>query len=61
MKQDRDYLKSGNWKCEKSPTGAHRWIEVLDEETRPIPEFKCKWCRVVRRFPTHDGKRSYKV
>ena len=22
---EKEYLLNGNWKCEKSPTGGHRW------------------------------------
>lgn len=45
-KLDREYVRSGRWKCDKSPTGAHHWVE-----RSPNGIFICKWCFDVRRFP----------
>jgi hypothetical protein len=38
---DRDYVDSGNWKCGKSPTGAHHWVISQSEMT-------CKHCTETR-------------
>ena len=32
-----DYIQSGRWKCDKSPTGAHYWIGNQYM-------LKCKYC-----------------
>ena len=45
-----NYLKSGLWKCDKSPIGAHHWI--AETYKGGYGEFKCKWCLEVRWFPT---------
>ena len=58
--EDKEYLASGRWKCADSPTGAHRWIEVSDEEGHHTLEFHCYWCHEVRKFPVYDLKRVYK-
>ncbi len=42
----QDYLKSDRWKCGKSPTGAHHWVE---RGTSGI--FICKYCMDVAKFP----------
>ena len=34
---DKEYLESGRWKCEKSSTGAHHWIIVGKKA-------ECKYC-----------------
>jgi hypothetical protein len=34
---DREYLSSGRWKCDKSPSGAHYWIIHTYQMT-------CKYC-----------------
>ena len=44
FKPDREYIVSGEWKCEKSPSGAHHWI-------RHDSVWICKYCGDVRRFP----------
>jgi hypothetical protein len=45
----QNYLKSGIWKCNKSPSGAHRWIENRslkdDGDT-----FTCAYCGVDKQF-----------
>ena len=54
---DREYIKSGRWKCNDSPTNAHHWIEVDESGI-----FHCKYCGDARRYPrTFDGalKASY--
>ena len=40
---DKTYLESGRWKCEKSPSGAHHWI-IKDGKT------KCKYCLSIRQL-----------
>jgi len=47
-KWDREYILSGRWICDKSPTGAHYWREYTAER-RGI--FICKHCFEVREFP----------
>ena len=42
-RQDKDYNDSGRWKCSKSPTGAHHWIEAKVGEAEP-GTFVCKYC-----------------
>jgi len=44
FKPDKEYIKAGEWKCEKSPTGAHHWI-------RHDSVWICKHCLDVRVFP----------
>jgi hypothetical protein len=34
---NEEYLTSGRWKCEKSPSGAHHWIILQNEMT-------CRYC-----------------
>jgi hypothetical protein len=34
---NKEYISSDRWKCEKSPTGAHHWIVHTYEAT-------CKYC-----------------
>ena len=46
-KKDKDYIKSGRWKCELSPTGAHYWIEMLEDGDG---EFSCSYCKEIRKF-----------
>lgn len=33
---DKGYVEGGKWKCGKSPTGAHYWVQDKG--------FKCKYC-----------------
>ena len=40
---EREYLKGGAWRCEKSPTGGHWW----DCNVRPSV---CKICGKVKDF-----------
>lgn len=49
-----EYVKSGVWKCDKSPTGAHHWVE-LKETTKLAKEgyFVCIYCHDVKKFPTN--------
>jgi len=49
-KQDKEYVKSERWKCVKSPTGAHVWVEMQDE-IRLTPKFRCRFCHEVKSFP----------
>ncbi len=45
------YVKSGNWKCAKSPTGSHHWKGNAIGRVALICEH-CKKSRVFRRgFP----------
>ena len=39
----REYIKSRCWACDKSPTGAHHWVERCGL-------WICKWCLDVRKF-----------
>ena len=47
-KEYAQYISSGRWICSKSPTGAHYWKEVTEDESGI---FVCKYCYEVRRFP----------
>jgi hypothetical protein len=38
---EKVYLESGNWKCEKSPTGAHHWFILQHQMT-------CQHCSLIR-------------
>ena len=42
--EDEEYLKSGRWKCGKSPTGSHHWIYPLLDGSLE----QCKYCPEVR-------------
>lgn len=45
---NRDYIDSGNWKCAKSPSGAHHWIIFQSQMT-------CKHCTESRQvMAPHD-------
>lgn len=46
---NKEYMESNVWKCEKSPTGAHYWVESLNLHGI----FICKWCAKHERFPSH--------
>jgi len=37
-----NYIESGRWKCEDSPTGAHHWVQLAGDV------FKCKHCKNYR-------------
>jgi hypothetical protein len=37
----QEYMDNGTWKCEPSPTGAHKWDVKVGEMT-------CYYCKVVR-------------
>lgn len=51
---DEEYVKSGVWKCLKSPTGAHHWIELVGtEKLSRGGYFLCIHCNDVTKFPTH--------
>jgi len=54
---DKGYIKSGVWKCSKSPTGAHHWIELVGtEKLANQGYFVCIHCNDVTRFPTLWGQ-----
>jgi hypothetical protein len=40
---DKEYLISGRWKCEKSPSGAHHWMVARYEMT-------CRYCNDNRQM-----------
>jgi len=44
FKPDSEYIASGEWKCGKSPSGAHHWI-------RHDSVWICKYCLDMRVFP----------
>ena len=46
---DKEYVESGVWKCDKSPTGAHHWEELTSDNTRGL--FYCIHCYDVKKFP----------
>jgi hypothetical protein len=35
--ENREYIESGRWKCDKSPSGAHYWLIHQQQMT-------CKYC-----------------
>jgi hypothetical protein len=43
-KYGAEYLAEGQWKCSKSPTGAHYWVVVRRIMT-------CKYCSENRHLP----------
>jgi len=45
----RNYIADGLWKCDKSPTNAHWWIEVTRNGCYGL--FSCKYCHETRLFP----------
>jgi len=45
-----EYYESGVWKCDKSPTGAHHWIE-LTSSNKVKGMWCCKYCSDVTKFP----------
>ncbi len=52
----QNYLDSEVWKCKKSPTGAHHWVETktLEDGQR---RFQCKHCSKEADFkpPVENG------
>ena len=44
---DSIYVKTGLWKCQDSPSGAHHWVEMKSGTGR----YRCKWCGATRYFP----------
>lgn len=54
---DAAYIRSGIWKCEPSPTGAHHWIEVEKRNDA----FTCKYCGGNVRFPRHINHKGGKI
>lgn len=51
LEVDKQYVDSEVWKCGDSPTGAHHWVQDLDEEsglTLDEMPFVCKYCRGVK-------------
>lgn len=52
--QHQQYLASGVWKCDKSPTGAHHWIGM--DKDGPTGDFYCKYCLDTKRLPiSYEG------
>jgi len=43
------YFNKGEWKCEKSPHGAHHWVEWNHIKAPGL--FYCRWCMDTKRFP----------
>jgi len=39
----QSYIKSGNWKCKESPSGAHHWMEKTGAST-VYGTFRCLHC-----------------
>ena len=44
--EDRKHVKSQNWKCEKSPNGAHAYVWKGEN-----PVGKCKYCKIKHKPP----------
>lgn len=49
MNKHTKYVKSNEWQCPKSPTGAHHWVEHSHADLPGV--FYCKWCFEVKEFP----------
>ena len=48
----QDYLNSGRWACQDSPTGAHHWVQITTTEQIQVGGyFRCKYCGDVKKFP----------
>jgi hypothetical protein len=45
MRSHQEYVESGVWKCEESPTGAHWWVESTE-----LNLFECKYCHATKKF-----------
>ncbi len=55
-----EYVKSGVWKCEKSPTGAHFWTVGPGEHDQT--RMHCTYCGKVKRFcESVEKKKAPKV
>lgn len=50
---DKEYIKSGVWKCSESPTGAHHWVELRVGRLANTGHFYCIYCYDVKKFPIH--------
>jgi len=48
-KQYEDYIKSGSWRCNASPTDAHFWIEVYGNGNNI--KFRCVHCKELKLIP----------
>ena len=48
---DEKYKKSGVWKCEASPTGAHHWIIDKNGHTQ-----YCIYCNETKDVPKIEGR-----
>lgn len=54
--EDKEFLGSERWKCEKSPSGAHHWIVYSNNQT-------CRYCKLNKienafrpGYPTNSEK-----
>ena len=43
--ENKEYIESGRWKCDKSPGGAHHWIIGNHQMT-------CKYCNCSKQADT---------
>jgi len=58
---DKEYLKSGVWKCSSSPTGAHHWMQMTESERlRTRGYFRCKYCGDIKTFQVGFSSYNYK-
>jgi hypothetical protein len=46
--KNKEYIDSGRWKCDESPSGAHHWIIIHDQMT-------CKHCAENRKVLDYTG------
>lgn len=44
----QSYLKGKSWRCKKSPTKAHHWVETTHGGESSI--FTCKYCEETRKM-----------
>ena len=51
---DKIYYKSGRWKCDKSPSGAHYWLVRTHD-------MECKYCHEVRQLKQVTKRLSFQT
>jgi len=46
-----NYIEGGSWRCNKSPTGAHHWVELPNTSKGGRAIFLCQWCYDAKELP----------
>jgi hypothetical protein len=49
VSENREYIESNRWKCDKSPNGAHYWIIYTQQMT-------CKYCSYCKQMNTNSSE-----